>query len=125
MTKEAVRLRKEIKAPVLAAKDSAANRPALIARTAAPAKSYPNTLQRLARHYWYTGKDKNIVKLADELERRPEVAVVCVTSEKKQPLGIIRREQLFLSLSRRFGREIMSRYTVKESAETVPVYAGE
>jgi len=98
---------------------------ALIARSAAPARSYPNTLQKLARHFWYTGKDKNIVHLADELEHRPEVTVICVTGEDKQPLGIIRREQLFLSLSRRFGREIMSRYTVAESAEAVPVYAGE
>ena len=127
MINETVRLRKPVKPQAFQIRGPASliKRPAVIAIANEPVKSYPNTLQRLARHFWYAGKDKNILELADELEQRPEIAVICITDEKRRPLGIIRREQLFLLLGKRFGRDIMSRDSTGECAEAVPVYAGE
>ena len=120
MIKEVVRVHKPVKPLMLQIKKTT-----LINRAAVPVKSYPNTLQRLARHFWYAGKDKNILELADEMEQRPEIAVICIIDEKRRPLGIVRREQIFLSLGKRFGRDIMSRDSAGECAEAVPVYAGE
>jgi sigma-B regulation protein RsbU (phosphoserine phosphatase) len=97
----------------------------LIGRTVVPAKSYPNTLQKLAKHFWYANERSNIIALADEMELKKEIIVLCVTDENNKPLGIIKREELFLLLGKRFGREVMSKDTAGISAETVWVYPGE
>ena len=97
----------------------------LIVRADASVKSYPNTLQRLAKHFWYACANSSILKLADELESRPEISVVCITDENRKPIGIIRREDLFLRLSKRFGREVMSQDTALSCVETPLVYPGE
>ncbi|MCL1817366.1 MAG: SpoIIE family protein phosphatase [Spirochaetaceae bacterium] len=98
---------------------------ALIGRADAPAKSYPNTLQRLAKHFWYAYENSGILPLADELELRQEITVLCVVDQARKPVGIIRREDLFLRLGKRFGRDVMSKDTVGGSAETAWVYPGE
>ena len=97
----------------------------LIARAEAPKKTYPNTLQTLAKHFCYSGKYGNVLEFAEELERDSGILAVCVTDEEQRPLGIVRREQLFLTLSKRFGREIMSKKTVQDCMEKVMVYPGE
>ncbi|MCL1929060.1 MAG: SpoIIE family protein phosphatase [Treponema sp.] len=97
----------------------------LVSKAAPPVKYYPNAIQRLAKHFWYVEHDKNIIELADELEQRLDVTVVCITNEKKQPIGIIRRDKLFLSLGKRFGRDIMLKNTTGDVAEFAEVYAGE
>ena len=97
----------------------------LISRTSEPVKSYPNTLQRLAKYFWYTEYNKNIIEVADELEQRNDISVICITDERKQPIGIIRRDKLFLFLGKRFGRDIISKKTAGETSEAVNVYAGE
>jgi sigma-B regulation protein RsbU (phosphoserine phosphatase) len=96
-----------------------------ITKAAGPVKTYPNTLQRLAKHFWHAGTRGNILEFADDLGRNPDIAVVCITDESLKPLGIIRREQLFLSLSRRFGRELMARKTVEAGMEAALIYPGE
>jgi len=98
---------------------------ALIAETKRPVKTYPNTLQRLAKQFWYTGQHGNILEFADELERQAEISAVCITDEQQRPLGIIRREQLFLALSKRFGREVMTRKTVLDCMENVSVFSAD
>jgi sigma-B regulation protein RsbU (phosphoserine phosphatase) len=90
-----------------------------------PVKTYPNTLQRLAKQFWYTGQCGNILEFADEMERQVDVTAVCITDEQQRPLGIIRREQLFLALSKRFGREVMSRKTVLDCMENVLIFSGD
>ena len=97
----------------------------LISRANEPVKSYPNTLQRLAKYFWYTEYNKNIIEVADELEQRTDITVVCITDERKQPIGIIKRDKLFLFLGKRFGRDVMSKKTAGETSETVNIYAGE
>ena len=97
----------------------------LISRVNRPARSYPNTLQRLAKHFWFISYDKNIIEIADELEQYTDITVICITDEKNQPIGIIMREKLFLLLGKRFGRDIMSKKTAGECSEAVNVYAGE
>ena len=97
----------------------------LITKLEGSIKTYPNTLQRLAKNFWYTGQYGNTIEFADELEQQANIAVVCVTDEQRRPLGIVRREQLFLVLSRRFGREVMSKKTVLDCLEEAPVYSGE
>jgi hypothetical protein len=66
-----------------------------------PRKIFPNTLQKLARHFWYSEQSKNILKFADILETLPNVEVVCILDEKKHPIGIIQREKIFSLLSSR------------------------
>jgi len=88
-------------------------------------KTYPNTLQRLAKQFWYTGQYGNILEFADELERQADITAVCITDEQQRPLGIIRREQLFLVLSKRFGREVISRKTVLDCMENALVFSGD
>ena len=97
----------------------------LIARTEGPAKTYPNTLQRLANQFWYSGTYGNVLEFADELEQEADILAVCITDDEQRPLGIVRREQLFLTLSKRFGREVMSRKTVLDCMENAHVYPGE
>jgi len=43
-----------------------------------PKKIFPNTLQKLARHFWHSEQSKNIIKFADTLETLPNVEVVCM-----------------------------------------------
>jgi len=127
MTKEAVRLHEEVEYMTLKTWGTPPGIKvrSLISRADKPARFYPNTLQRLAKYFWYAENNGNIIELADELEQRTEITVVCVTDERKQPVGIIRRDKLFVSLGKRFGREVMSRSTIGECAEDVRVYAGE
>jgi phosphoserine phosphatase RsbU/P len=97
----------------------------LIAGIKKPVKTYPNTLQRLAKQFWYTGQYGNILEFADELERQTGITAVCITDEQQRPLGIIRREQLLLALSKRFGREVMSRKTVLDCMENALVFSAD
>jgi len=97
----------------------------LIAGIKKPVKTYPNTLQRLAKQFWYTERHGNILEFADELERQADITAVCITDEQQHPIGIIRREQLFLALSKRFGREVMTRKTVMDCMENALVFSAD
>ena len=90
-----------------------------------PKKTFPNTLQRLAKHYWYSEQHGNIIEFADKLEKYTDIEVVCILNEKKQPVGIIQKEKLFISLSRRFGRELMSKNSVMDCCEKALVFPGQ
>ena len=128
MTREAVLFRKPDNRMVyksLGSPTSVAFDKKLISRINRPARSYPNTLQRLAKHFWFIRYDQNIIEIADELEQYSDITVVCITDERNQPIGIIMRDKLFLLLGKRFGRDIMSKKTAGECSEAVNVYAGE
>ena len=90
-----------------------------------PKKIFPNTLQKLARHFWHSEQNKNIIKFADTLETLPNVEVVCILDEKKHPIGIIQREKIFSLLSKRFGRDLMIRDTVKDRCEQALIFSGQ
>jgi sigma-B regulation protein RsbU (phosphoserine phosphatase) len=96
-----------------------------ILRSAAPGRSYPNTVQKLARFFWHIDADQNILEFADELNLHPDIPVVCVVDEKERPLGVVRREHMFLILGKRFGREVMGKSSVREILEKAPVFPGE
>jgi sigma-B regulation protein RsbU (phosphoserine phosphatase) len=98
---------------------------AVISQVTRPEKTYPNTLQKLAKYFWQTGESENVIAFADELELNPGIPVVCVTDSNYRPLGIVRRDQLFLSLGKRFGREVMAKDTLRDITEKAPVYSGE
>jgi sigma-B regulation protein RsbU (phosphoserine phosphatase) len=90
-----------------------------------PVRSYPNSIQKLARHFMSVPGDRTIGSLADDLEKEGRIPVVCVVDPSSRPLGVVRRDKLFLLLGRRFGRELIGRDRVEEIAEGAPVFSGE
>jgi serine phosphatase RsbU (regulator of sigma subunit) len=90
-----------------------------------PARSYPNSIQRLAGYFRAVPENETISSLADELDRDRRVSAVCVVDQDYRPLGIIKRDKLFLVLGKRFGRDLMGGRMVREVAETAPVFLGE
>jgi sigma-B regulation protein RsbU (phosphoserine phosphatase) len=90
-----------------------------------PVRSYPNSIQRLARYFHTVGADQKVAALADLLDRDRRIFVVCVLDAASRPLGIIRRDKLFLLLGKRFGWDLMGQRSVREIAEEAPMYPGE
>jgi sigma-B regulation protein RsbU (phosphoserine phosphatase) len=90
-----------------------------------PVRSYPNSIQKLARYFRTVYEDETISALADELDRDRSVSAVCVVDQDYRPLGVIRRDKLFLVLGKRFGRDLMGGRMVREAAEAAPVFSGE
>ncbi|MDR1315321.1 MAG: SpoIIE family protein phosphatase [Spirochaetales bacterium] len=90
-----------------------------------PLRSYPNSIQRLARYFTTISADEKIADLADFLDRDRRIFAVCVVDKESRPQGIIQRDKLFLLLGKRFGWDLMGRRMVQEIAEEVPVYPGE
>jgi sigma-B regulation protein RsbU (phosphoserine phosphatase) len=88
-------------------------------------RSYPNSIQKLARYFRAVYEDESISVLADELDRDRLLSVVCVVDRDYRPKGIIRRDRLFLVLGKRFGRDLMGGRMVREVAEEAPVFPGE
>jgi sigma-B regulation protein RsbU (phosphoserine phosphatase) len=90
-----------------------------------PVRSYPNSIQKLARYFRTVYDDENISSLADELDRDRRIAAVCVVDHDKRPIGIVKRDKLFLILGKRFGRDLMGGKMVREIGEEAPVFPGE
>ncbi|MDR1626554.1 MAG: SpoIIE family protein phosphatase [Spirochaetia bacterium] len=90
-----------------------------------PLRSYPNSIQRLAKYFTSVGADKKIAELADFLDKDRLIFAVCVVDGGARPLGIIRRDKLFLLLGKRFGWDLMGQRLVREITEEAPMYPGE
>jgi sigma-B regulation protein RsbU (phosphoserine phosphatase) len=90
-----------------------------------PVRSYPNSIQKLARYFETVCEDETISTLADALDRDRNVAAVCVVDHERRPRGIVKRDRLFLILGKRFGRDLMGGRMVKEVCEEAPVFSGE
>jgi sigma-B regulation protein RsbU (phosphoserine phosphatase) len=90
-----------------------------------PAKQYPNSIQKLARYFWVVYAAQNIVETADELDKQQAIEVLCVVDESLRPLGIVRREQIFLLLGKPFGRELMRKSSIRAIIESAPVFTGD
>jgi sigma-B regulation protein RsbU (phosphoserine phosphatase) len=88
-------------------------------------RSYPNSIQKLARYFRTVFRDGTIAELADLLDRDRRVFAVCVVDSLSRPLGIIRRDKLFLLLGKRFGWDLMGKRTVLEITEEAPVFSGD
>ncbi|MDR1931310.1 MAG: SpoIIE family protein phosphatase [Spirochaetales bacterium] len=88
-------------------------------------RSYPNSIQRLARYFKAVPADEKIADLADVLDRDRRIFAVCVVDGSAMPLGIIRRDKLFPLLGKRFGWDLMGNRAVREIAEEAPVFPGE
>jgi sigma-B regulation protein RsbU (phosphoserine phosphatase) len=87
-------------------------------------RSYPNSIQKLARHFKAVPADETIANLADMLDRDRLIIAVCVVDERHRPLGVIRRDKLFLLLGKRFGWDLMAKRTIGEISEEAPVFPG-
>jgi sigma-B regulation protein RsbU (phosphoserine phosphatase) len=87
-------------------------------------RSYPNSIQKLARYFKTVPADKTIAELADDLDRDRRIFAVCVVDDRSRPLGIIRRDKLFLLLGKRFGWDLMGKRQVLEITEKAPVFSG-
>jgi sigma-B regulation protein RsbU (phosphoserine phosphatase) len=88
-------------------------------------RSYPNSIQKLARYFQIVPADQTIAELADILDRERLVFAVCVVDDLSRPLGIVRRDKLFLLLGKRFGWDLMGKRQVLEIAEEAPVFSGD
>jgi sigma-B regulation protein RsbU (phosphoserine phosphatase) len=82
-------------------------------------------VQKLAKYFFQIDEGENILETADLLNSLPDIPALCVTDGESRPLGVIRRDRLFLLLGKRFGREVMGKSPVREAAEKVPVFSGE
>jgi sigma-B regulation protein RsbU (phosphoserine phosphatase) len=90
-----------------------------------PVRSYPNSIQKLARYFRAVYEDETISTLADELDRDRRLSAVCVVDQDYRPRGIIKRDKLFLLLGKRFGRDLMGERLVREITEGAPVFLGD
>jgi sigma-B regulation protein RsbU (phosphoserine phosphatase) len=88
-------------------------------------RSYPNSIQKLARYFKAVPADETIAELADALDRDRQIFAVCVVDDCSRPLGIIRRDKLFLLLGKRFGWDLMGKRRVPEISEKAPVFSGD
>ncbi|MDR2143751.1 MAG: SpoIIE family protein phosphatase [Treponema sp.] len=96
-----------------------------VLQTENPVRSYPNSIQKLARYFRTVLKNETIAALADDLDGERRVPAVCVVDEKLRPLGVVKRDKIFLLLGKRFGRELMGKSRVQEITEEAPVFSGE
>ncbi|MDR1143666.1 MAG: SpoIIE family protein phosphatase [Spirochaetaceae bacterium] len=87
-------------------------------------RSYPNSIQKLARYFKAVRTEETIAGLADILDRDRSIPAVCVVDDLSRPLGIIRRDRLFLLLGKRFGWDLMGKRQVPEITEKAPVFPG-
>ncbi|MDR1307185.1 MAG: SpoIIE family protein phosphatase [Treponema sp.] len=87
-------------------------------------RSYPNSIQKLARYFRTVRTEETIAGLADILDRDRRIPAVCVIDDLSRPLGIIRRDKLFLLLGKRFGWDLMGNRQVPEITEEAPVFPG-
>jgi sigma-B regulation protein RsbU (phosphoserine phosphatase) len=88
-------------------------------------RSYPNSIQKLARYFGTVFRDQTVAELADLLDRDRRIFAVCVVDGLSRPLGIIRRDKLFLLLGKRFGWDLMGKRMVLEITEEAPVFSGD
>ncbi|MDR2185400.1 MAG: SpoIIE family protein phosphatase [Treponema sp.] len=88
-------------------------------------RSYPNSIQKLARYFKAVSADESIANLADMLDRDRRIVAVCVVDDGGRPLGVIRRDKLFLLLGKRFGWDLMAKRPVREISEKAPVFPGD
>jgi sigma-B regulation protein RsbU (phosphoserine phosphatase) len=88
-------------------------------------RSYPNSIQKLARYFKTVPAYRTIAELADLLDRERLIFAVCVVDDFSKPLGIIRRDKLFLLLGKRFGWDLMGKRQVLEITEGAPVFPGD
>jgi sigma-B regulation protein RsbU (phosphoserine phosphatase) len=88
-------------------------------------RSYPNSIQKLARHFKAVPADETIAELADALDGDRRIVAVCVVDGSGRPLGLIRRDKLFLLLGKRFGWDLMGKRPAGEICEEAPVFPGD
>jgi sigma-B regulation protein RsbU (phosphoserine phosphatase) len=88
-------------------------------------RSYPNSIQKLARYFKTVSADQTIAALADIFDRDRPIAAVCAVDDLARPLGIVRRDKLFLLLGKRFGWDLMGKRPVSEITEKAPVFPGD
>jgi sigma-B regulation protein RsbU (phosphoserine phosphatase) len=88
-------------------------------------RSYPNSIQKLARYFKTVQADETVANLADLLDRDRRLIAVCVVDNQYKPLGVIRRDKLFLLLGKRFGWDLMGKRPVREICEETPVFPGD
>ncbi|MDR1388931.1 MAG: SpoIIE family protein phosphatase [Treponema sp.] len=88
-------------------------------------RSYPNSMQKLARYFKTVQAERTIAELADMLEGDLSITAVCVVDDAARPLGVIRRDKLFLLLGKRFGWDLMAKRPAGEIREEVPVFSGD
>ncbi|MDR2312999.1 MAG: SpoIIE family protein phosphatase [Spirochaetaceae bacterium] len=88
-------------------------------------RSYPNSIQKLARYFKAVPAAETIASLADIFDRDRRIFAVCVVNDLYRPLGLIRRDKLFLLLGKRFGWDLMGNRTVLEITEEAPVFPGD
>ena len=85
-------------------------------------RSYPNSIQKLARYFNALRADKTIAELADLLDRDHRITAVCVVDDQGRPLGVIQRDRLLLLLGKRFGWDLMGKRRIREIREKAPVF---
>jgi sigma-B regulation protein RsbU (phosphoserine phosphatase) len=88
-------------------------------------RSYPNSIQKLARYFKAVPADETIADLAEQLDRDRRMAAVCVVDGRHRPLGLIRRDKLLLLLGKRFGWDLMGKRPAGEIVEEAPVFSGD
>ncbi|QQO07680.1 PP2C family protein-serine/threonine phosphatase [Breznakiella homolactica] len=88
-------------------------------------KAYPNSIQKLAVHFSWIASSRRMVEVADALSGRQDLAVLCIVDEQRRPLGILRREELFLRLGKPFGRELLKNTPVDTAGEPGLVISGD
>jgi phosphoserine phosphatase RsbU/P len=87
-----------------------------------PERLYSSSVLRIARHPWSANAASRVLELADELQRRPEIAVIGIVDDGGRALGIVRRDRLFALIGKPFGREVLQRSLLREVMEAAPTF---
>lgn len=81
-----------------------------------PDRAYGNSIMKVARHFHAARSDSRILEVADELQEQPGITVLAIIDAGDRPLGYLTRDQLFSTLGKPYGRDILSRSLIAELA---------
>ncbi len=87
-----------------------------------PERLYTSSALRVARHFWRTADAVRVLDLADELQKRPDIDVVGVVDADERYVGIVPKDRLFALVGKPFGRDVLRRSLVRETAERAPTF---
>jgi sigma-B regulation protein RsbU (phosphoserine phosphatase) len=94
----------------------------IIQPPAGPERSYGNSISKVARHFRAVRASSRILDVADALQEHPDMELLAVVDGDMRPVGCLTRDQLFATLGKPYGRDILSRSLIAELASPAPAF---
>jgi len=94
--------------------ESATRLPGVIRMCNQNERSYGTSISKVARHFGMVDQHARILEVADELQQRTDLPVLGVVDDQGRPVGFVTRDQLFATLGKPYGRDILSRSPIRD-----------